>query len=211
MTTKLKYLYFLIGLSLAACKKELNVLPTTSQVDGNAIVDTKSAQVVLNGVYYRLANSGTDYNGVPSINWVDVNEAIPSALCGTVDTYGGSDLTSFAFDPQSYSIGEHWSYGYKIVNSANGFLRNITPVNNIPAATKRQMIAEARFLRAFGNADLLLYYGQYHDTASKYGIIVRTEFVDATNISLPRSTVAETYKAILADLDTAIAALPSRE
>ena len=72
------------------------------------------------------------------------------------------------------------------------------------------MIAEARFLRAFGNADLLLYYGQYHDTTSKYGIIVRTEFVDATNISLPRSTVAETYKSILADLDSAIAGLPAQ-
>src|SRR3979490_37806 len=103
MTTTIKYLFFLLtGLSLTACKKELNVLPSTSEVDGNVIVDTKSASTVLNGVYYRFADAGTDYSGVPSLNWVDVNEGIPSTLCGTVDGLFGSDLTTFNFAPMSY-------------------------------------------------------------------------------------------------------------
>ena len=209
MTTTIKYLLFFTGLSLAACKKELNVLPSTSEVDGNVIVDTKSASTVLNGVYYRFADAGTDYSGVPSLNWVDVNEGIPSTLCGTVDGFYGSDLTTFNFDPMSYTVEQHWDYGSKLVNAANGFLKNVAPVNNIPAATKKQMIAEDRFLRAFGNADLLLYYGQYYDPTSKYGIILRDEFVDANNISLPRSKVADVYTSILSDLDTAIAGLPA--
>jgi hypothetical protein len=95
------------------------------------------------------------------------------------------------------------------VNAANGFLKNVDPVTTIPAATKTQMIAEARFLRAFGNEDLLLYYGQYYDVTSKYGIILRDEFVNTTNINLPRSSVAATYTSILADLDAAIAGLPA--
>ena len=72
------------------------------------------------------------------------------------------------------------------------------------------MQAEARFLRAFGNAELLLYYGQYYDVNSPYGIILRDEFVNTTNITAPRSGVAAAYTSILADLDTAIANLPAQ-
>jgi hypothetical protein len=71
------------------------------------------------------------------------------------------------------------------------------------------MLAEARFLRAFGDAELLLYYGQYDNPASKYGIILRNEFVTSTTIDLPRTGVAAAYSSILADLDTAIADLPA--
>ena len=56
------------ALMLMACKEQLNVFPTDKQVDGNVIVDAKSAATVLNGVYYRFANSGTDNNDVPAQN-----------------------------------------------------------------------------------------------------------------------------------------------
>ncbi len=70
------------------------------------------------------------------------------------------------------------------------------------------MIAEASFLRAFGNSELLLYFGQYNNPSSKYGIIIRDTFVTADNINLPRSGVAAAYTAILSDLDSAIKGLP---
>lgn len=209
---KQKNIKLLLALSvccLAACKKELNVYPTTSEVDGNIIVDAKSASTVLNGVYYRFANAGVDNNNIPTVRWTDVNEILPSQLSGLLVNTSSSEEYSFAFTPVSTAIGKTWSYGYALVNAANGFLKNVDPVTTIPAATKTQMIAEARFLRAFGNEELLLYYGQYYDVNSKYGIILRDEFVNATNINLPRSSVAATYTSILADLDAAIAGLPA--
>ena len=192
-----------------ACKKELNVYPTTSEVDGNVIVDAKSASTVLNGVYYRFANAGADNNGVPSVEWTDVNENIPSQLSGMLTNSSGGDLASFTINSQSGEVAEEWTYGYDLVNAANGFLKNVDPVTSIPAATKKQMQAEALFLRAFGDEQLMLYFGQYNDPTSKYGIILRDQFVDVSNINLPRSSVAATYTAILSDLTTAIAGLPS--
>ncbi|OCX52562.1 hypothetical protein BEL04_14005 [Mucilaginibacter sp. PPCGB 2223] len=194
-----------------ACNKQLNVYPTTSEVDGNVIVDTKSAFTVLNGVYYRFANAGADNNSIPTVLWTNVNETFPSELCGTLSNTSGNDgIYSFTFTSATTSgITGMWNYSYGIVNAANGFLKNVAPVATIPVATKAQMIAEAKFLRAFANAQLLFYYGQYNNISSTYGIILRDEFVNADNVNLPRSSVAATYASILADLDAAITDLPA--
>lgn len=71
------------------------------------------------------------------------------------------------------------------------------------------MLAEAKFLRAYGNSQILLYYGQYNDPASKFGIILRDTFITTQNVNYPRSTVAATYASILGDLNDAIAGLPT--
>ena len=206
----------LTGCLFAACKKELNVFPTTSEVDGNVIVDQSSAQVVLNGVYYKFADAGKDAYNVPTIFWTDVNEIFPSELTNAaVNSSGNDGIYSFTFNASSVpTVGTtpvdiQWKYGYALVNAANGFIKNITPVTNIPAAAKTQMLAEAKFLRAYGDSQLLLYYGQYNDPSSKYGIILRDTFVTTANVNYPRSSVAVAYASILADLNGAIAGLPT--
>ncbi len=196
-----------ITLSTGACKKQLNVFPTTSQVDGNVITDQQSALVVLNGVYYRFADVGGDrITGMQSVLWSSLNEAFPSELAGSIT--GNTPIDSGNLSPGDMYADSIWAYCYALVNAANGFIKNVVPVNNIPAVNKRQMLAEAKFLRAFGNAQLLLYYGQYNDPASKYGIILRDTFVTASNVDLPRSDVASAYTAIFSDLDSAISGLP---
>ena len=201
----------LMGCVLISCKKELNVYPTTSEVDGNVIVDVKTANTVLNGVYYRFAGAGTDYNQFPSVNWSDYNELVPSMLTGLVDyAGGGSEIGLYNIGPFNEASDLFWRYNYALVNAANGFLKNVAPVSKIPDATKKQMQAEARFLRAFANTQLLLYFGQYNVQESKYGIILRTEFVNADNINLPRTSVADAYAAIVSDIDFAITNLPEK-
>lgn len=203
----------LLGLAvcLGACKKQLNVLPTTQEVDGNIIVDTRSAGIALNGVYYQFAASGTDVNGIPSTRWVDYNEGMPSELSGLFTYPGGtslSDLASHNYVSTSAYAAAMWSYGYAIVNAANGFLKNLAPVGNIDDSTKREMVAEAKFLRAYANAYLLMYFGLYSDTTSPEGIILRDQFVSVNDLSLPRSTVAQSYDSIASDIDNAIPYLP---
>lgn len=200
----------LFSWAITACSKQLNVYPSSSEVDGNVITDVKSAQTTLNGVYYRFADGGVDYNNVPVSSWYEVNENFPSQLSGMLSyTFGGGGLDEHLYDAKTPGIDAIWNYGYGIVNAANGFLKNIAPLSNITSTAKKQMIAEAKFLRAFGNTELLLYYGEYADPASAYGIIVRNEFVEPKNLYLPRVSVAESYDSILADLNSAIPDLPS--
>jgi len=201
--------FLALGFLLGACNKELNVLPTTQEVDGNVITDGKSAATALNGVYYRLAGGGTDNNGVPSTTWYLTNEELPSQLSGMLSyTFGGGGFDEHTYNAKSYGIDAVWNYGYALVNAANGFLKNIAPLTKITAADKSRMVAEAKFLRAFGNTQVLLYYGQYDDTTSPYGIIIHDKFVQPDNIYLPRSSVAASYDSILSDLDAAIPDLP---
>jgi hypothetical protein len=205
------FIFLLLASVTGACKKDLNNSPVNTYTDGNLIKDQQTAQAVLVGVYYRFADAGLDYTGLVS-RWSRVNEFIPSELAGSINisyNNGRDDsLGSFTFSPGFGDIDSVWTYGYNLVNAANGFISNATPANILPASTKRQMLAEARFLRAFGNSELLFNFGQYRDPSSKYGIILRDTFVIAANVNLPRTSVAAAYTSILADLDLAIAGLP---
>lgn len=208
---KLHIIAAALVLLFSACSKQLNVYPTTSEVDGNVIKDLQSAKTTLNGVYYQFANAGFDNNQNPSIVWSAIHEVIGSELSGMFTyPYGGSDITEHLYQSSSSSISGIWSYGMGIVNAANGFLKNLDPVTTIGAADKIALQAEAKFLRAFANATLLFYYGQYGDPSSAYGIVLRKEFITTKNINHARSTVKETYDFILADLDDAIQSLPDQ-
>ncbi|QES90230.1 RagB/SusD family nutrient uptake outer membrane protein [Rhizosphaericola mali] len=209
-TKNIVYIYLFLAITfVASCNKELNVLPTTSAVDGNVITDSSSAWTVLNGIYYRFANGGVDFNNVPIERWFDVMELIPSELVGTAIYTGSSDgFDTYTFNSTTSSIISIWDYGYNIVNAANGFLKNISGVTSMNTSIKNEMEGEAKFLRAYANTTLLLSFGQYYDTTSQYGIILRTDFVNTTTLTLARSNVADCYSNILADLDYAIAYLP---
>ena len=55
------------GMALtSSCDDQLSALPTQSKVDGNVVVDQKSAEAALNGIYYRFAQCTTDNYGVES-------------------------------------------------------------------------------------------------------------------------------------------------
>lgn len=193
-----------------ACKKQLDVYPSTTEVDGNIITDAKSAATALNGVYYQFAAGGLDQSGVLSSLWYSVNEMVPSQLSGMFSyAYGGGGLDVHKYNSETQYIDVIWNNGYAIVNSANGFLKNLTPLSPQKIVGKDQMIAEAKFMRAFGNSQLLLYYGQYYDTSSAYGIILKTDPVAPDNLYQSRVSVAVAYDSILADLDNAIPHLPN--
>src|SRR5882672_7964387 len=136
----IKY-FILIALvaALGGCKKELNVFPTTSEVDGNVIVDAKSASTALNGVYYQFADAGMDNNTVASVLWVDINESTPSQLSGLMLNPNSVNLSSHSYKSDNYEPLYLWTYAYNIVNAANGFLKNITPVGFLTSAAKQKM------------------------------------------------------------------------
>lgn len=114
-----------------------------------------------------------------------------------------------------------WGTGYAAINQINVFLAGMeanaskfvapTFAANYATTTAVNYQAEARLLRALCYHSLLqLYARPYADgNGSKPGLPLRlrTE-IDASNNDLARSTVAEVYTQILADLDYAEAKLP---
>ncbi|WP_127124835.1 RagB/SusD family nutrient uptake outer membrane protein [Pseudoflavitalea rhizosphaerae] len=200
----MKQLTYILSASMllfASCSKELGKLPENAKVDGNTILDQKTAVVALNGVYYRFANVQAGNNVT---DW-GANETYPGFFSGFLG-YGYGETNE---ERNEYNVqGDYfWTYSYSIINAANGVIGAVDelPDSKFTGDSKKNILAEARFLRAYGNTKLLSYYGQWWDLNSKFGVLLRTELVALGNVPKARSTVAESYTSILEDLDYAIA------
>lgn len=206
-------IYILSLLSIAtqiSCDDQLNALPTQSKVDGNVIVDQKSAEVALNGVYYCFA-AGGEFTNIPSTLWADDHEVVPAELAGYVIRPNGSFLgDNFNIKSTNYTISGIWSYCYTLINAANGVIKQMDPLpaSMFEKARKTEIIAEAKLMRAYGHYNLLRYFSQFYDTQSEYGVLLREEFVSIDNIARQRSNVEDSYKLILEDLEEAIKNAP---
>ena len=93
-----------------------------------------------------------------------------------------------------------------MVNAANNFIYYVEKLseNLFGENRKTEMLAEAKFARAFGHAFLLRRYGYFWDINSPLGPIIRLEPSSISNNSMGRSSVKESYEKIFEDLDYAI-------
>jgi starch-binding outer membrane protein, SusD/RagB family len=194
-----------ILINLSSCKKQLNALPSQAVVDGTVVVDQKSAEIALNGVYYRFANVAT-VSAVISTNRSYSSEIIPSMMAGWMQYGFGSN----AFQNHTYtpaSTGD-WTGPYNILNAANGTIAAVDalPDSKFVANRKKEILAEARFLRAYAHFTLLSYFGEWHTLESKFGVLLRKKPLKfGAEFNYPRSTVKESYDYIMEDIDYAIA------
>jgi len=204
------YFYTLVScliFTLISCEKELSTPPPNAKVNGTAVVDLKSAQNTLNGVYYRQANaSATTYN------WQNQN-VHPGMLTGMLGYGLGAydDETNNNLNSRFMQVLNPWAQWYATVNAANGMLDGLKNLADrvILPARKSEMEAEAKFLRAYSNFKLLMFFAEWNDQSSAKGILIHNELSSIGTIIKARSSVAESYKAILDDLDFAVANGPT--
>ncbi|SEW52024.1 RagB/SusD family nutrient uptake outer membrane protein [Chitinophaga arvensicola] len=205
-----RIIYVILGAVMitgAACNKELGKLPENAKVDGNTILDQRTSEIALNGVYYRFANVDAANNVT---KWFE-HEVPPAAFAGFM-TYGyGADNAEKNVYTNSSFGNVYWTSSYQIINAANGVIKGVTALEDkaFTGNRKKEILAEARFLRAYGHFKLLSYFGQWFDLNSPFGALLRDEFVTVGEISKARSSVKDSYTAILTDLDEAIANAPA--
>lgn len=109
---------------------------------------------------------------------------------------------------ETTAVGYIWKNGYEIIANANEVIQYGPSVSDrFPqqAASVRNYIAQAYFIRALIHLDLSLVYGQtytYSADGSHLGTAVMTSIPDVKS-KIARSSAAVTYKRILDDLRTA--------
>jgi starch-binding outer membrane protein, SusD/RagB family len=106
-----------------------------------------------------------------------------------------------------------WAQGYSIINQCNLFIdgMNTKGTSVVGASIGNNYIAEARLIRALAYYNMLQHYAKpYGDgNGSKLGLPLRLTGLKGPGLSdLARSTVAEVYTQIIADLDFAETNLP---
>lgn len=185
-----------------ACDKQLSAPPANARVEGTAITDQKTAQIALNGVYYRFAN-------ITSNNITDwkSHQVAGGMLTGMLG-YGFGSLPDESNDlANGSSFGSLiWTESYLLLNAANGVIQGIQSVadNAFTGNKKNELLSESRFLRAYAHFKLLTHFGEWYKLNSAYGVLLRDQLSTLSNISKARSNVADSYKFILDDLDFAI-------
>lgn len=204
MRTLYKYLGLaVLIITIYACKKELGALPKNEKVNANTILDQVTAQTALNGAYYTFANATMAETG-----WQD-HQLWPGMFAGYI-SYGYGLLAEEENNNTLFNA-YYWAESYILLNAANGVITGVMalPDQKFTGNRKKEIIAEAHFLRAYAHFKLLTYYGEWYKPDSEFGALLRDELSVLGNISKARSTVKESYDFILADLDDVIANAPA--
>lgn len=198
------YLIIVVFIStLSSCTKILDEqIPKHSTIDANVIINQKSAQTALVGVYSYLADgqywewqysrdfghlAGTSGSN-PSGAGIEVNQ-----MFNTME----ADQTEFL---------PRWQGAYKMILAANWVisLTEKLPDSEFELNKKNEILGEAHFLRFFAHFYLFRGFCYFWDTASPYGLIYRTEPANLSNHFQDRLNVKESYDKLLEDLDYCI-------
>ncbi|WP_233530651.1 RagB/SusD family nutrient uptake outer membrane protein [Gelidibacter salicanalis] len=107
----------------------------------------------------------------------------------------------WAISTSNNILGPLWSISYKGILFANLVLENVPNITFDDEVRKKEILAEARFLRAYYYSDLVNSFG---------GVPIIDRPLKINEYNVPRATKEATYKFIEEDLKVAIADLPSR-
>ena len=213
MKKQIKYIIVLsfVLISANSCKKELlTAIPLTTVSDATAF-DTPER--ILGNVrsLYANAKGGSFYAG-RYIVYGDIRGEDFINETGNLVT--GADV--WALNPtgtSTNSVINLWAQAYYTINLCNITIEGVTAKGPIVvgATLTNNYLGEARFVRALCYYSLLQYYARpFADGAgSKPGLPLRLTGIKGPGYSdLARSTVAQIYTQILADLNFAEANLP---
>jgi hypothetical protein len=213
----------LLTLSLAGCKKELDLQPYNAFTDESVFTTPDRVNLAINGVY-DAAQSGF-YNGA-----IDRGYPFGAANVQQGDARGEDVVNLQAFyqityqatyNPTTANNVNYWASLYRLINFANiadDGLAKAAASGVITAAVATSAQAEMRFIRAWSHHELVTFFARpfLDGNGNKPGVPYRDFAVagsDAVNKvrSTPRPTVAEVYTKLLADVDFAIANLPTQQ
>lgn len=184
-----------------SCSEDfLNEYPTSAQAPDD-IKKLTDVAIVMNGVYDLMQDN--DFLGQCYIGTNDMRSDDHQ-----VPDFGRlEDEYRYDFDAINARRGI-WSQPYTIIRQANtvlDMLDNIEPDGALETASRNDMIGQSLAIRALCHFALCNWYGYpySHDGGASLGVPLVTT-VALPDAKEPRSTVAQVYTQIIADLETAI-------
>ncbi len=197
----IKYIALVCCIFFFSCEDDLTVEPTLSISDNVALTSADNIKKLMVGTYAVIGREGSEGGYVHVV----------SDLLGAdnqIDWKGTffelRDVYFKTIVANNFSVQAIWDTYYKTINQCNLVIDNVDLIKD---DTERATLeGEARFLRALSYFQLVRLYG-----GKTLGVPIRTEgIVDfAKDLSIARSTQAEVYALITADLQKARTMLPA--
>lgn len=199
--------YILLFLFFAAltssCKKFLDVQPKDAISDELTIVDKASAQTALRGVYRSLASDSYYGNSFQSIGYLGGDNVQWTGSQSIVQQFIEHKVKA-----DNATVAGVWSGIYSTINRANHVIAKVPGVVDatFTDAERNQLTGEAYFIRALAYFDLARTWGGVQ-------IVLTPTLSSADKTGIKRSTTAQTYAQVLADLTKAesLLALPAAQ
>ena len=145
------------------------------------------------GVYNDIRGAwGTEGFSAEMVAGTDEHLAGASATGNGIPyTYNGLNATNF---------GAAWAIAYTDINTLNGVLQYGQTID-LPDATRKQYLAQAKFLRAFWYFYLVQTFGD---------VALHTEFITVPSQAVSRQSVTDVYVQIIKDFTEAATDLPDK-
>jgi starch-binding outer membrane protein, SusD/RagB family len=184
----------LVGFNISGCKKFLQVeAPLTSVNESNVYNSDATAIAVLTEIYSEMMMGDRWFTGKAGISVLSGLSADELTLVGTT-----TDAQLIAYYENQLSTGPTANYGIDCWNGSlkflficNAAIEGLNKSTTITEAVKKQLLGEAKFMRAFFFFNLVNFYGDVP-------LVLTTD--PNINRSLPRSPKQQVYKQIVADL-----------
>ena len=206
---KLSLLLLLFVCSFVACKKELAIEPEQSVSDQAVFTSKAGAQAAVFGVY-STAQLLDVFGGLPLI--IGDYQADNVEFVGSFPTL--QEISQFTTLSVNTSIAPIWENHYKVILRANSIIDRVPGITEagFTDAQKKQMVAEAKFIRALTYFQLVNLFAQPYNCSngSNLGVPLVLKQFDPANINFPsRNTVNDVHLQIKKDLEEAITDLPA--
>jgi starch-binding outer membrane protein, SusD/RagB family len=197
---RIKYilLFVLISITATSCKKILDVVSPNEVGDNTIFTSVDGLRNARIGMYNTLQDRNY-YGGYFPLFTESYTD---NGSTGGYDVIDLNDLAARTVGTSNIYVEQSYNAIYNTIYTANKIINNIDAVPDLDADEHDNTLAEALFVRALAEFDLLRTWGEHWDKSSAYGISIVTTN-DAPEQPVARSTVEQSYQQIIADLQEA--------
>jgi len=194
-----------LGLLVATASCDvLDVEPQTSLPAQTAFNNKSAAEAGLIGAYSSLQSG--NYMGLRYFIFADLT-ADNLTHTGTYPSF--AQIANRQILPDNTELNNMWNTIYEGINRANNLIAQVPNIEDPAFTNKEEVIAQARFLRAYHYFNLINYYGGSPNGYGKpdgLGVPLRTEPTLAVADAAPiaRASEVEVIAQVMDDLDFAI-------
>jgi len=190
----------LLGIFISACEKDFLTLENPNQMTGESFWrNAEDVESALTATYALLQHQWWDWYWAPGEMFMTLE--VMSDLTDADIFYPISGHNEYNAHPNMYTVRYFWQENYKMIYAANQVIENAPTVESLTEDQVNEYVAEAKFLRAFANFQLV----------NLYGNIVKVTSVptDPSEFYKPQSPADEIYALIEEDLKFAKDYLPT--
>lgn len=198
MRKQIKYFFLLLFIIIhISCDKLTDVGgPATSTTNGDVFKNDVSATAAVTGIYSKamLPTTSILNGGITIYPALSADEFVSNGTSNTVLEFMTNSLQSSNQSVRTI----FWTPAYSLIYEANACIEGLNGSNSISASTKKQLLGESYFIRAFLYFNLINLFGDVPlITATRY----------EQNATMPRTNSTIVKSQIRQDLNNAVGLL----